>query len=308
MTATLFRNLGTNVLLPVQPLLTKTQLQDISYKHLRIVFALESLTENSGIRDISPTTRRLLRKPTANSTSRAANATSNDDTRRGSGSSEAFALAYSKLTMPSMSVSAELERSASGKVRTLKSRKSAKFPEGCSATSPVASRSALETTMRGRHRTDVAHPTCPDAKGQRGLHHSNFPALRATSAPPACLDTTVAHRTLPGAAAAQIFPAPAAQTDYYQWRRDDYDDPHDGGLSVGEDEALKSLVGKHWTIYPVFLSIHKAYSQLVGLNSSSPGRHLGVPGRGVNCLADGYSAFGRKRAPTNVVQIWALWN
>ncbi|KAJ7230857.1 hypothetical protein B0H12DRAFT_1192857 [Mycena haematopus] len=143
----------------LHPLLTKTQLRDIPYKRPQIVYTLESLTRNSGIREVSSTTRRLvdrclsgdwcvqLRK-TSNSTARSADPTSDDDTRRGSGSSEASARAHSKLATPSMSASAQLERSASGKTRTLKSSKSVEFLKGHSETPQPASRSALETTMR----------------------------------------------------------------------------------------------------------------------------------------------------------------
>ncbi|KAJ6481898.1 hypothetical protein C8R45DRAFT_1003389 [Mycena sanguinolenta] len=143
----------------LHPLLTKTQLRDVPYKRPQIVYALESLTSNSGIREISSTTRRLvdrclsgdwcvqLRK-TSSSTARQGDPTSDDDTRRGSGSSEASARAQSKLATPSMSASAQLERSASGKARTLKSSKSVEFLKGYSATPQPATRSALETTLR----------------------------------------------------------------------------------------------------------------------------------------------------------------
>jgi len=142
----------------LHPLLTKTQLRDIPYKRPQIVFALESLTGNSGIRDVSPATRRLvdrclsgdwcvqLRK--TSSTANPSDPTSDDDTRRGSGSSEASARAQSKLSTPSMSASAQLERSASGKGRTLKSSKSVEFLKGYSESQPASARSALESTMR----------------------------------------------------------------------------------------------------------------------------------------------------------------
>ncbi|KAJ7173053.1 hypothetical protein C8R43DRAFT_978290 [Mycena crocata] len=138
----------------LHPLLTKTQLRDIPYKRPQIVFALESLTGNSGIRDISPTTRRLverclggdwcvhLRK--TNSPARVADPTSDDDKRRGSGSSDASAHTHSHLNMPSMSASAQLERSASGKTRTLKSSRSVEFIKGHSATQQSQQRSTLE--------------------------------------------------------------------------------------------------------------------------------------------------------------------
>ncbi|KAJ7594397.1 hypothetical protein C8J56DRAFT_821029 [Mycena floridula] len=46
----------------LHPLLTKTQLRETPYKRSQIVYVLESLMGNSGIRDISPTTRRLVER------------------------------------------------------------------------------------------------------------------------------------------------------------------------------------------------------------------------------------------------------
>ncbi|KAJ7628756.1 hypothetical protein FB45DRAFT_834743 [Roridomyces roridus] len=137
----------------LHPLLTKTQLRDVPYKRPQIVFALESLTSHSSIRDISPTTRRLverclsgdwcvqLRKSTH--AQPRGDPLSDEDGRHGSGSSEASA--RNPMAMPS--ASAQLQRSASGR-RTLKSSKSVEFLKGYSATQPKerpATRSALDT-------------------------------------------------------------------------------------------------------------------------------------------------------------------
>ncbi|KAJ7047935.1 hypothetical protein C8F04DRAFT_26461 [Mycena alexandri] len=148
----------------LHPLLTKTQLRDIPYKRPQIVFALESLTGNSRIRDVSSTTRRLvdrcltgdwcvqLRKQPGSA--HLADPTSDDDTRR-SGSSEASGWTQSQLTAPSMSASAQLERSASGKTRTLKSSKSHEFLKGYSATPPSPTRSTLDTVRRPSNASSI---------------------------------------------------------------------------------------------------------------------------------------------------------
>jgi hypothetical protein len=44
----------------LHPLLTKTQLRNVPYKRPQIVFLLESLMKNSDIRDVNPTTKRLV--------------------------------------------------------------------------------------------------------------------------------------------------------------------------------------------------------------------------------------------------------
>ncbi|EGO01185.1 hypothetical protein SERLA73DRAFT_105792 [Serpula lacrymans var. lacrymans S7.3] len=46
----------------LHPLLTKTQLRDIPYKRPQIVMALESVIQNADIRDINPTTKRLVER------------------------------------------------------------------------------------------------------------------------------------------------------------------------------------------------------------------------------------------------------
>ncbi|EKM57390.1 uncharacterized protein PHACADRAFT_119752 [Phanerochaete carnosa HHB-10118-sp] len=46
----------------LHPLLTKTQLRSMPYKRAQIVHVLESLIENENIRDINPTTKRLVKR------------------------------------------------------------------------------------------------------------------------------------------------------------------------------------------------------------------------------------------------------
>ncbi|KAJ7231964.1 hypothetical protein C8J57DRAFT_1439811 [Mycena rebaudengoi] len=101
----------------LHPLLTKTQLREIPYKRPQIVIALESLTGNSGIRDVSSTTQRLVDRCLSGDwcvhLRKCAHA-----------SSDTSAYTNSHLTQPSMSASAQLGRTLSGKSRTLKSSKS----------------------------------------------------------------------------------------------------------------------------------------------------------------------------------------
>lgn len=46
----------------LHPLLTKTQLREVPYKRTQIVYTLESLTSHARIRDINPTTKRLVER------------------------------------------------------------------------------------------------------------------------------------------------------------------------------------------------------------------------------------------------------
>ncbi|KAJ7768649.1 hypothetical protein DFH07DRAFT_807525 [Mycena maculata] len=150
----------------LHPLLTKTQLRDVPYKRPQIVFALESLTGNSGIRDISPTTRRLVERCLSGEWCVQLRKThsplpiSDDDKWRGSASSDASH--YAQMNMPGMAASAQLERAPSGR-RTLKSSKSVENLKGHSVT-----RSALETGVRRPSNASsinlVASATAPSAK------------------------------------------------------------------------------------------------------------------------------------------------
>ncbi|KAJ7076503.1 hypothetical protein B0H15DRAFT_595737 [Mycena belliarum] len=151
----------------LHPLLTKTQLRDVPYKRPQIVFALESLTGHSTIRDVSATTRRLverclsgdwcvqLRKAHPSS-----DTTSDDDVRRGSRSNGVSGRTVSNMNAPSMSASAQLERSASGKTRTLKTSKSVEFIKGYAATQQAQAqrpptRSALDTVRRPSNASSI---------------------------------------------------------------------------------------------------------------------------------------------------------
>jgi len=122
----------------LHPLLTKTQLRSIPYKRPQIVQALESLMQNGDIRDISPTTKRLVGRCLAGEWCVQFKANSQNQNERGqspsteSVASAAQAQANLEITLgPSMSSSAQLERSGSvSKGKTLKLSKSMEFVKG----------------------------------------------------------------------------------------------------------------------------------------------------------------------------------
>ncbi|KAJ7216404.1 hypothetical protein GGX14DRAFT_604625 [Mycena pura] len=135
----------------LHPLLTKTQMRDIPYKRPQIMFALESLTKNSSIRDINPTTRRLVERclsgdwcvqlrKTSSAAIHSADPAADDDvqSRRSDASGNTSRDTHSQLTAPSMAASVQLSRTLSGKPRTLKSSKSVEFIKGSSAAQPSA--------------------------------------------------------------------------------------------------------------------------------------------------------------------------
>ncbi|KAJ7032502.1 hypothetical protein C8F04DRAFT_1357990 [Mycena alexandri] len=147
----------------LHPLLTKTQLRDILYKRPQIVFALESLTGNSRIRDVSSTTRRLvdrcltgdwcvqLRKQPGSA--HRADPTSDDDTRRS---------ARQICTWENADVEKQQEP---------------RVPERYSATPPSPTRSTLDTVRRSSNASSinlVAGATVPMS------HNLPFPTRRGS--------------------------------------------------------------------------------------------------------------------------------
>jgi hypothetical protein len=143
----------------LHPLLTKTQLRDIPYKRAQVVVSLESLMENSQIRDIDPTTKRLVerclsgewcdqyRKP------RAVKTEVRRDAEGGKDRSDSVASTAQTAPVPSTSKSSQLERQGSGRMKTLKLSKSVENLKGKSKP-PRPPRSGL-TSLR-RPSTDSA--------------------------------------------------------------------------------------------------------------------------------------------------------
>jgi hypothetical protein len=131
----------------LHPLLTKTQLRSIPYKRPQIVQALESLMHNGYIRDINPTTKRLVERCLAGEWCVQFRTNPQDrNTRAQSPSSESVASAAQAqanleiILGSSMSSSAQLERSGSlTKGKTLKLSKSMEFVKGSAHKPPPRS-------------------------------------------------------------------------------------------------------------------------------------------------------------------------
>ena len=122
----------------LHPLLTKTQLRSVPYKRPQIVQALESLMQNGVIRDINPTTKRLVERCLAGEWCVQLKANSQARHTRGqspssdSVASAAQAQASTDIGLgPSMSSSAQIERSGSfNKGKMLKLSRSMEFVKG----------------------------------------------------------------------------------------------------------------------------------------------------------------------------------
>lgn len=141
----------------LHPLLTKTQLRDIPYKRAQIVVALESLMENSQIRDIDPTTKRLVERCLSGDwcvqyrkSKDVEKQEARGDVEGGrvaSPSSDSTTAAMQMVSGPSTSASAHVERTASVKKKGLKISRSVENLKGNSKP-PRPPRSALDALRR----------------------------------------------------------------------------------------------------------------------------------------------------------------
>ncbi|KIJ63583.1 hypothetical protein HYDPIDRAFT_182204 [Hydnomerulius pinastri MD-312] len=147
----------------LHPLLTKTQLRDIPYKRPQIVMALESLTQNANIRDINPTTKRLVERCLSGEWCVQLRKTSFDKDllnsqntpRQGSPSHDILASTTQDAISPSQpSVSANLERASDStfpavpKLKHLKSSRSVENLKGPLSPKSPPLRSATEGFRR----------------------------------------------------------------------------------------------------------------------------------------------------------------
>lgn len=156
----------------LHPLLTKTQLREVPYKRPQIVYALESLMGNSGIRDINPTTKRLVERCLSGewcvqlhrspSTERSGPQTGSPTRTLSTNSTDTEqSQAQSQLGITSVHASTHLD-----KHKTLKSSKSVEFRKnGATSQTQKSLRSPVEhirpTNVSALSLTGVASATTP---------------------------------------------------------------------------------------------------------------------------------------------------
>ncbi|KAF7972718.1 hypothetical protein HWV62_17174 [Athelia sp. TMB] len=177
----------------LHPLLTKTQLRDIPYKRAQVVVALESLMQNAQIRDIDPTTKRLVERCLSGDWCvqlRKAKAKAPEDAHARVGSpgidSVLATSAQQSLNLgPSASESTphvHLERQPSGKKKTLSlTLKPSKSVENLKAKSkpPRPPRSAMENLRRPSNESASSLPGVASATTLAGA-----PSKRREREPP----------------------------------------------------------------------------------------------------------------------------
>ncbi|KAF9463233.1 hypothetical protein BDZ94DRAFT_1259432 [Collybia nuda] len=159
----------------LHPLLTKTQLRDVPYKRPQIVYALESLTGNSRIRDVNPTTKRLVERCLGGEWCvqlRKVQLPEPELDRRGTPTSDTGPLSPSTLGVSSVAASAQLQRSGS---KTLKSSKSVEHLKGRSERQPWAPRSVLDSARR---------PSNASSASLSGVANANIPYSANPPLPP----------------------------------------------------------------------------------------------------------------------------
>jgi Protein of unknown function (DUF2013) len=144
----------------LHPLLTKTQLRDVPYKRSQIVYLLESLLKNSDIREVTPTTKRLVERCLAGDwcvNLRRVHIML-DDEGRGSPTSESSAMSPSHQEFAGTASSAQLARTNS---KTLKSSRSAENLK-TRQRPPRPPRSPLDNVRRPSSTTGSADAVIPD--------------------------------------------------------------------------------------------------------------------------------------------------
>ena len=229
----------------LNPLLTKTQLRSVPYKRPQIVMTLESLIHNTCIRDINPTTKRLVERCLSGEwcvqLRKEKKHAELDEIRAGMGSpssegTTALTQTHNHLlpsAEPSMSTALHLERTASiGRSRTLKTSKSMEFHKGdsrrhkhspCSPTERLRSPINTSSLNLGGVISTSSSPTSPlpaSPTKHREKSHSahvdgNFGVHRQHQHDHAklhCDNPPLSARSLPSPAGHQISPAATNST------------------------------------------------------------------------------------------------
>nr|GAT58111.1 predicted protein [Mycena chlorophos] len=160
----------------LHPLLTRTQLKDVPYKRPQIMLALEALTSNTRIRDVSATTKRLVERCLSGEWCvqlRAARRQSQEEEqeRRSEGSGIGVVRGGGMDTPATVTV----ERTASAKGRTLKSSKSMEFLKVGAANASTAlgtrrpsNASSLNLVTSATLGTGPMSPTSPISPARKG--------------------------------------------------------------------------------------------------------------------------------------------
>ncbi|KAF8056906.1 hypothetical protein FPV67DRAFT_631365 [Lyophyllum atratum] len=132
----------------LHPLLTKTQLRDIPYKRPQIVYSLESLVANARVRDVNPTTKRLVERCLSGAWCvNLIKATPVDDPERAAspGSDVSAALSPSLVGLSSVHASSQLQRD---NYKPLKASKSAENLRAARPDAPKPNHSPLDNIRR----------------------------------------------------------------------------------------------------------------------------------------------------------------
>ncbi|KAF8062409.1 hypothetical protein FPV67DRAFT_270108 [Lyophyllum atratum] len=132
----------------LHPLLTKTQLRDIPYKRPQIVYSLESLVANARVRDVNPTTKRLVERCLSGDWCvNLIKATHVDDLERAAspGSDVSAALSPSLVGLSSVHASSQLQRTS---YKPLKASKSAENLRAARPDAPKPNHSPLDNIRR----------------------------------------------------------------------------------------------------------------------------------------------------------------
>ena len=192
----------------LHPLLTKTQLRSLPYKRSQIVRALESLTENEGIREVCSTTKRLVERCLSGewcvqhrTPSNVARVAAEARIQR-TASPSSDRVAAQSLTPKSLSIPASSAPDPSlSRRRSVKGSRSAENLRGL-ATNPKPASRALDSLCKPTNDSSLSLAMAPQPNTPGPHYHS--PQLRDRTGSETLLDKRPADRR-------QQPPAPGAR-------------------------------------------------------------------------------------------------
>jgi len=170
----------------LHPLLTKTQLREVPYKRSQIVIALESLVANSPVREVNPTTKRLVERCLGGDwcvnllKARQASSSSPLDTP-----SNHVPPPRSPTSLGHVPAVTQLDRSNSKKLKSSKSVEHLKAQHG----SPKLPRSAVHASRRPSNSSATSLPkftsasASPPTSAPPAPKHNGFPSGPSISVP-----------------------------------------------------------------------------------------------------------------------------
>ncbi|KAH9474650.1 Protein dip1 [Psilocybe cubensis] len=184
----------------LHPLLTKTQLREVEYKRPQILVTLESMIVNSRMREVSPTTKRLVERclsgPWCTSLRESRKASDNDD-RAGSPQSEGSTLMSPPGYMGNISMAVSQRHSdSSGSAKVMMSMKYSKSVENLSGRLDQPKQPLRSPLDQVRRPSNASVQSLPGAMASAKATAATHTKKRSTSTAPDAAHHPSRHNSL----------------------------------------------------------------------------------------------------------------